>query len=40
MGVKKGFAGMGGGGEEAQGDAPKSKTQLKKEKRGSSMKYR
>lgn len=39
MGVKKGFAGMGGGaGEEV--DAPKSKTQMKKEKRGSSMKYR
>ena len=40
MGVKKGFAGMGGGDAGQETDAPKSKTQLKKEKRGSTMKYR
>ncbi|KAJ5103070.1 hypothetical protein N7532_003599 [Penicillium argentinense] len=34
MGVKKGFAGMGGGAEGADYDAPMSKTQMKKEKRG------
>ncbi|KAK4861290.1 hypothetical protein LT330_004206 [Penicillium expansum] len=40
MGVKKGFAGMGGGDAGQEADAPKSKTQLKKEKRGSTVKYR
>lgn len=39
MGVKKGFAGMGGGGEGAD-DAPLSKTQMKKEKRGDRVKQR
>ncbi|OQD67329.1 hypothetical protein PENDEC_c039G05258 [Penicillium decumbens] len=40
MGVKKGFAGMGGGGEGENYDAPKSKSQQKKEKRGDRPKYR
>lgn len=40
MGVKRGFAGMGGGevGEDHEG--PKSKSQQKKEKRGDRPKYR
>jgi hypothetical protein len=41
MGVKKGFAGLGGGGGEVEGEeGPKSKTQQKKEKRGDRPKYR
>jgi len=40
MGVKKGFAGMGGGSEGEDYDAPKSKSQQKKEKRGDRPKYR
>jgi hypothetical protein len=43
MGVKKGFAGMGGGAEGAEGadgQAPMSKTQMKKEKKGDRVKYR
>lgn len=43
MGVKKGFAGMGGGGGGADGEVhegAKSKTQMKKEKRGDRPKQR
>lgn len=40
MGVKEGFAGMGGGAEGADGQAPMSKTQMKKEKKGDRVKYR
>lgn len=40
MGVKKGFAGMGGGDAGEDYDAPKSKSQQKKEKRGDRPKYR
>jgi hypothetical protein len=39
MGVKRGFAGMGGGGAEGEGgEVPLSKTQAKREKRGDRMK--
>ncbi|KAJ5238446.1 hypothetical protein N7468_003065 [Penicillium chermesinum] len=41
MGVKKGFAGMGGGSAESDArQGPKSKTQMKKEKRGDRPKQR
>ncbi|KAJ5677572.1 uncharacterized protein N7477_003205 [Penicillium maclennaniae] len=40
MGVKKGFAGLGGNGEGEGEEGPKSKTQQKKEKRGDRPKYR
>jgi hypothetical protein len=40
MGVKKGFAGMGAGAEGGESNAPLSKTQMKKEKKGDRVKYR
>lgn len=40
MGVKKGFSGMGGGNAGGEDEDPKSKRELKKEKRGDRVKQR